>query len=278
MLFFAHWPVELAGVGFRVATATQDAHRGVFLGMHRALEDLIHNASRHPLEVVHPASVNGADRQVGGRDTGVRHENFDFGTRSLQLVVKCIGEDDIGEFCLLVALEIGTLEHLVAGPAKVPTVFAEVLGVQRIAHFGFVHLAGSTGMVHDPCLAASICRLLQELHAEACEQEVGEVVGLHLNVAAVLGGDVPKAHDAGVVAQNVEAAARQLTLQLQAGLPHALEAHQIAVHEQWLWGPARCGDSPHLVEGGICARRGPVDHDDPRLQLGTDLRADQARA
>mmetsp|Transcript_29825 Transcript_29825/g.96220 ORF Transcript_29825/g.96220 Transcript_29825/m.96220 type:complete len:230 (+) Transcript_29825:805-1494(+) len=177
----------------------------------------------------------------------------------------------------MVPLPAGTTKkHGVAVAAEVAAVLAEVLAVELAG--GQVSSAGR--VVDDPRLASNLGSLLQQRVELLRQQEVGEVVRLHLDVVAVDGGLVHEGHDAGVVAQNVERVRQSLYLRHR-GLDRP-KVHEVTVdvdpagdlldgllrplarpvQHQHL-GPLRSaclrGDEP-------CARRTPRDRHDLALQ------------
>mmetsp|Transcript_33902 Transcript_33902/g.60979 ORF Transcript_33902/g.60979 Transcript_33902/m.60979 type:complete len:369 (-) Transcript_33902:38-1144(-) len=252
---------EIAALGFRVAAAADEAGRAVLTRLRQVAHEEVGEALPH-------ASVSGAGHlQICCSKAWVGHQCLDLGIASSCPVTQCIREDNIGELGLLISGPAGAAEgspaQLVA--TQVPTVLLQV----RSVHGLLGHGAGPAAMVHHPGLAPQVGCLLQQRPDLGGEKEVGEMVGLHLRVAAVTRGFVLHRHDARVVTKHIQTA-RSEAPQLLASLSHTGKAHQIAGHQAEL--AARHGLLQGL-QGIIGPGRRPVQHEHNGAELCTDLGA-----
>mmetsp|Transcript_4188 Transcript_4188/g.5241 ORF Transcript_4188/g.5241 Transcript_4188/m.5241 type:complete len:260 (+) Transcript_4188:393-1172(+) len=202
----------------------------------------------------------------------MRHQGFHLGTFLLQLSMQGIGEDHIGQLGLLISLKVHPFEHGGAVAAQVATIPLQILGIQLVVHV--LHDPCSTGMVHHTRLAMRGGGLLQEGHAKAGQQEVREMIGLHLNVTAIFRGNVPKSHNASVVAQDIQAAVLQLAVQLGPGAADALETRQVAGHLHGVRGTVLPGNGADVPKGFVRTDGVAVQQDQLGALARTDLRKD----
>ena len=123
--------------------------------------------------------------KVRHRSTGVCAKRADLGVAHLQLLMQGISEDRVGQLGLEVAMIASSTHQLDGIPAQIATIFPEVLFLQA-----FVHgvKAAKAGMVHNPSVSSLLCLRLQQWEKLCCEQEMRQVVGLHLGVIAILRG------------------------------------------------------------------------------------------
>mmetsp|Transcript_83049 Transcript_83049/g.199316 ORF Transcript_83049/g.199316 Transcript_83049/m.199316 type:complete len:402 (-) Transcript_83049:1-1206(-) len=224
---FAQWAEEVARVSGRVTGVAKDSNRTIFLGLVHQLEENAAGPLRIACKVVCATSLHGALCQLGGSNAGMGHEGLDLGACLLQALVQSIGESHVGQLCLLVPNEVRTPHDLLAVSTQVSAVLLHVLLFQLVRKLRASHHPCTTRVIYHACLTAQRCRLVKQRHAEIGQKEVGQVVCLHLDIAAVLCCLVSETHDAGVVTQDIESTLSKLRLQLFAGSTHALEAHEV---------------------------------------------------
>mmetsp|Transcript_4849 Transcript_4849/g.19955 ORF Transcript_4849/g.19955 Transcript_4849/m.19955 type:complete len:241 (+) Transcript_4849:1329-2051(+) len=112
--------------------------------------------------------------------------------------------------------------------AEVAAVLAEVLGGEFAGHVGGAG-PGARAVRDDPGAVPLRRGFLQKGHELLGEEEVREVVDLHLDVVSVLGGLVVDGHYPRVAAQDVDALVAARLLQLRDGALHADERAEVAV-------------------------------------------------
>ena len=182
-------------------------------------------------------------------------------------VVEGIGKQKVGELGLPVARPF--LQPREAVPAEIAAILPQIPGNQLLPRFA----AGAGTVVDDARLAAQFGGPLEQRPDLVGQQEMRQVVRLHLHVEAVDGGLVGHAHDAGIVAQDVASRTGEFIPQPLAGLADAVEARQVARDQ------SRVGAGfAQQAQRTVGAFRGTVEHDDPRTEFSAGSRQHQSGA
>merc|ERR1719330_1713365 len=115
-------------------------------------------------------------------------ERLDFGALRLDPVIKGVGEDYIGKLGLLVALPAWATERIAATPSgiapKIAAVLAKILGIKWLVRY----IPSTTAVVHHSRFTALAGSLLEQRPNLGREEEMGEMVRLHLGVTSVFRG------------------------------------------------------------------------------------------
>mmetsp|Transcript_28953 Transcript_28953/g.67095 ORF Transcript_28953/g.67095 Transcript_28953/m.67095 type:complete len:324 (+) Transcript_28953:2-973(+) len=156
---------ELAGLRLRIASASKDANGPILFRLTQHGHEHVTEEGGRAAQVCGPASLHGTFSQLREGHTRMGAQRLDLGPFLLQAIVEGVRESDVGELALLVADEVGTLEHFGAVSAEAPAVLSEVLGLKRVRELWAVHDASRTGVVHNPRFPTQNAGLLQERHA-----------------------------------------------------------------------------------------------------------------
>mmetsp|Transcript_1611 Transcript_1611/g.3644 ORF Transcript_1611/g.3644 Transcript_1611/m.3644 type:complete len:272 (+) Transcript_1611:440-1255(+) len=212
--------------------------------------------------------------EVGCSHPGSGRDGNDLGALLLQLVVEGEGEHDVGQLRLLVARPPWRRE--IHGVERRATVAAQsvLLALGEEARLEACRvLARPARVVHDARLAGALGGLFEEREQLPGEQEVREVVRLHLDVVAILGALVVHGHNAGVVAQHIETL-RAGRDDSGGGRADRLKVHQIAVDRRQLRARHQV---LNRLEGGVGALRLAVQHQHMGALLSARARRRVAR-
>mmetsp|Transcript_96539 Transcript_96539/g.275398 ORF Transcript_96539/g.275398 Transcript_96539/m.275398 type:complete len:218 (+) Transcript_96539:715-1368(+) len=163
-------------------------------------------------------------------------------------------EDHIGQLGLLISLPL--LHPPAAVAAEVAPVLLQVFGCQRKER----RIPGPGGMIHNPRLALLVGRRLKQVPKQRRQQELRQVVGLHLYIEPVRGGRVQKSHDASVETEDVELA--DGLADGGRGFPNAREAAQVTVDMDHV--RRHVGHGLQFLQRGVGTRRRAVQQNDPR--------------
>mmetsp|Transcript_4820 Transcript_4820/g.14914 ORF Transcript_4820/g.14914 Transcript_4820/m.14914 type:complete len:465 (+) Transcript_4820:52-1446(+) len=238
-------------------------------GQSAVFRALVQGREEARLPRIHTALVQRRVLQVGRRDAGLAHDRLHLGVRSLEPVVQREREDHVGQLGLVVALPVAAPRYdalAVATERARRAQLAEVFFLEPRAE------AGAGRLRHDARLPArAVCRLLERGHALAREQEVREVVCLHLHVVAVGGGLLVARHHAGVEEEDVQPGGARARDKVGGGRADGGKRLQVAVDRlngrRWL----RLG--AHRLVRRRRARARAVEHEDARrAALGGDER------
>mmetsp|Transcript_38107 Transcript_38107/g.107656 ORF Transcript_38107/g.107656 Transcript_38107/m.107656 type:complete len:262 (-) Transcript_38107:375-1160(-) len=203
-------PPQLSRSHVGAAAALQDAHSPVLGRLGQARHEGVGEPAAHAPRLCR------CDLQVGGCKAGVGRQGLHFAALLLDPVVQRCREDTVCQLGLMVPLPPGpSKEHGGAVAPQVAPILTVVLCLDRSVR----HLACLARVLHHSCFAVLLGRLLQKRPQFFGEQEVREMVCLHLNIIAILGGLVWQGHHTSVAAQHVDAFPI-LLLQLLGATPH----------------------------------------------------------
>jgi len=187
-------PDEVTWLDLRAKHRVQQRHRAIRA---RLTQDTIH-ATEDGTEDA--ARVRAAGLQIANKARcceARRAENrLDCGQAgSGKLRLKGQSKDSICELGLVITLE-ASCRSITTKVAF--SILAQVLGLERAT------IAGAAGVVHDSGFAMFSGSDLEIGQQFLDEQEMREVIGVHLDIEAVFGGFVREGHDASIAGEHIE--------------------------------------------------------------------------